>query len=657
MLSIVGEAAVRDGVVEVAIAARDVAGGRRLLVDDLAGPRRGARGGAGVRLRRRGRASGGLRGGGPNGTKYPREKLAWEPPYAEIKWRTEPAVPGAPSDKRRNNYDGPLVRGAPRSGAATAAASRLRLLDPGAGTRSRPTPASSTPPSTTSAPMKRAGSGARRDAPVYLGGRVVSMKRGYPNFLGSPACRRHAALLRSPLAVDVAAPARGARGWVRGAWAGGRVPRLQRPAAVACACAGALGRRLCAALAAALGAPAAPLSVAWPDAPSPRARVAAVAAAALPRDAGALVVTDFGLDAARARPSRSSRRRSPRGGRPAARARPGDAPPSTGPTARPRARAASRALAAAAAALDGAAFLDSVMRMAMGPLVVYVCGDLECGPEARGSLLSAFALGYLVTQIPGGYASDLLGSRAVVAGAVVVAGLLTFLGGGAADARELWYLQVAMGAAQGPLFPTSVAHLARWLPRDERAASTVLDAGITAGSLVVRSVLRPVVLPFSGRLAAALGWRAVLRFYGLGAVAFGGWWSTLACRRTFTGVGFLGTALALAPLAVAGAPTFGLATACWTLALAFISLHPSGFKANYMDAASRDAAGFVSGVGNTVGSAASLLSPSPSTSCCARASPGPSSSPSSAPRRSRPRPSSRRRPATPVDAPKADRGA
>jgi hypothetical protein len=38
MLSIVGEAAVRDGVVEVAIAARDVAGGRRLLVDDLGWP-------------------------------------------------------------------------------------------------------------------------------------------------------------------------------------------------------------------------------------------------------------------------------------------------------------------------------------------------------------------------------------------------------------------------------------------------------------------------------------------------------------------------------------------------------------------------------------------------------------------------------------------
>ena len=154
MLSIVGEAAVRDGVVEVAIAARDVAGGRRLLVDDLGWPEAALAAaapkidcaGADVSAVARGPSSAvacdvvstggcawrascaaveagrhaveahleGFRGAAePNGTKYPREKLAWEPPYAEIKWRTDPAVPGAPSDKRRNNYDGPLVRGAP----------------------------------------------------------------------------------------------------------------------------------------------------------------------------------------------------------------------------------------------------------------------------------------------------------------------------------------------------------------------------------------------------------------------------------------------------------------------------------------------------------------------------------------------------------------
>jgi len=154
ILSIVGEAAVRDGVVEVAIAARDVAGGRRLLVDDLGWPEAALAAaaptfdcaGADVSAVARGPSSAvacdvvstggcawrascaaveagrhaveahleGFRGAAePNGTKYPREKLAWEPPYAEIKWRTDPAVPGAPSDKRRNNYDGPLVRGAP----------------------------------------------------------------------------------------------------------------------------------------------------------------------------------------------------------------------------------------------------------------------------------------------------------------------------------------------------------------------------------------------------------------------------------------------------------------------------------------------------------------------------------------------------------------
>ena len=121
ILSIVGGAAVRDGVVEVAIAARDVAGGRRLLVDDLGWPEAALPAaapkidcaGADVSAVARGPSSAvacdvvstggcawrascaaveagrhaveahleGFRGAAePNGTKYPREKLAWEPP-------------------------------------------------------------------------------------------------------------------------------------------------------------------------------------------------------------------------------------------------------------------------------------------------------------------------------------------------------------------------------------------------------------------------------------------------------------------------------------------------------------------------------------------------------------------------------------------------
>jgi hypothetical protein len=50
-----------------------------------------------------------------------------------------------------------------------------------------------------------------------------------------------------------------------------------------------------------------------------------------------------------------------------------------------------------------------------------------------------------------------------------------------------------------------------------------------------------------------------------------------------------------------------LATLCFTLAHAFVSLHPSGFKANYLDAVSAHRSGLASGVGNTLASLASFV--------------------------------------------------
>uniref|UniRef100_A0A7S3BMG8 Major facilitator superfamily (MFS) profile domain-containing protein n=1 Tax=Haptolina ericina TaxID=156174 RepID=A0A7S3BMG8_9EUKA len=83
--------------------------------------------------------------------------------------------------------------------------------------------------------------------------------------------------------------------------------------------------------------------------------------------------------------------------------------------------------------------------------------------------------------------------------------------------------------------------------------------------------------------------------------------STLSCRRVFSVVGFTGSAVALliVPL-VSGA---NAATVCFGTALSFVSLHPSGFKANYLDAVSASNSGFISGVGNTLASGASFAGP------------------------------------------------
>ena len=379
--------------------------------------------------------------------------------------------------------------------------------------------------------------------------------------------------------------------------------------------------------------------------------------------------------------------------------------------------------------LFGCRVVQTMMRLALGPIIVYVCEDeaMQCTASTRASLLSAFSLGYILTQVAGGALADVIGPSNVILLAMILAALCTFASGAASSVEMLWLAQVITGAAQGPLFPTSVSYLSRWLPSQERAlGATLLDAGTTAGSLVA--------LPFSGRLAAALGWRWTLQAWGVatlvfavvwralsvedpaqcsyitreetahlaatipavekpsaaeghggrraaaarvarlfcrtplwaifvahgafnfvtqfvhawsplfydevlglrpehatlplmvpplvdlsvkvfGAAPLGRWmrargYSTLGCRRAFSTIGFVGTAAALLAVpACADAGGAPLATVAFSVALGAIALHPSGFKANYLDVVSPASAGLVSGVGNTLASAASWAAP------------------------------------------------
>jgi sugar phosphate permease len=366
---------------------------------------------------------------------------------------------------------------------------------------------------------------------------------------------------------------------------------------------------------------------------------------------------------------------------------------------------------------------QSVLRMAMGALVIPLCEDMQCGAGAKGWLLSAHAAGYCSTQVLGGHVADRLGGKSVVSCALGLSGLAVAATPAAASAFGLQGIaacQAAMGVAMGPLFPASVQLLARWLPAEERAvASTALDSGITLGSLIV--------VPLSGVLAVSVGWKFAFTLYGLGMMAYtlvwawlatdspadcaycsaeelaflqsslprsknkqkdpdalvGQWtclecfsyarlwaiygshftfnyatyfvtsWSatyyletfglrpeqaglhlsmphlanslvkvlvnptlerkmkdwgagTLQCRRIFSVLGFLGLAAFLGLVPSVASPT--AATVFFSVAFSFLALHPSGFKANYMDVTT-SRGGLVSGIGNTVGSAGSTVGP------------------------------------------------
>lgn len=369
----------------------------------------------------------------------------------------------------------------------------------------------------------------------------------------------------------------------------------------------------------------------------------------------------------------------------------------------------------------GCRFVQTVMRMAVGALVVYICEGHSCSTAAKGWILSAHAFGYCTTQILGGVMAGQVGGCYVTGVALALAGLALAVTPIAVAMLGLWGIvvtQIAMGVAMGPLFPATMQVLTNWLPPSERAlVSAALDAGVTIGSLMA--------VQASGSLAVCLGWGAVLTVYGLAAVAFSAVWvkcvaeqpeqcshcgateqaylasqivkakkkpestldiialleclryirfwaiyiahfafnysvyfvnswaatyyletfamrpehaglhlslphaanilamigaaplltwalrargfTVLGCRRAFSGVGFVGSAVCLRCLPYASHSAHAT-TALFCATLGCLALLSSGFKANYMDV-THERGGVVSGVGNTIASVASSVGP------------------------------------------------
>ena len=112
------------------------------------------------------------------------------------------------------------------------------------------------------------------------------------------------------------------------------------------------------------------------------------------------------------------------------------------------------------------------------------------------------------------------------------------------------------------------------------------------------------VVPHIANLAIKLVVSGALNAY-LGGPQVG--LSLKGCRRFFTVVGFIGSSIGLAAIGAFGGGA-KWTTVWFTVAMAFAALHPSGFKTNYMDV-TRHNSGALSGVGNTVATAASYAGP------------------------------------------------
>eukprot|EP01051_Picozoa_sp_SAG22_P004330 SAG22_NODE_229_length_14598_cov_13.257052_11_plen_286_part_00 len=168
-------------------------------------------------------------------------------------------------------------------------------------------------------------------------------------------------------------------------------------------------------------------------------------------------------------------------------------------------------------------------RWCVPSLVPFVAASMELNELQRAFLLSSFFPGYLVTQLPGGWAAQRFGARMVLTvnmcGTALCMLLLPLAIRGTKSVRAVGALLTTMGLFQGPLMPARAMLMRAWLPNGPRRAvgTRVIGLGATLSDSFTPGI---TVL-----LASWLGFDAVGWVLGGFTAAVCTAWQTLATDR------------------------------------------------------------------------------------------------------------------------------
>ncbi|MEN9391400.1 MAG: hypothetical protein RL017_698 [Pseudomonadota bacterium] len=148
-------------------------------------------------------------------------------------------------------------------------------------------------------------------------------------------------------------------------------------------------------------------------------------------------------------------------------------------------------------------------RAALSYAITPLSHEFHLNNTQFGLLLSCFGVGYIVTNVVGGYIADRIGPKLVWGGAAILWSIATIMFGFAMGFMSLIVLRILLGLAEGPVFPSLSRTISDWLPFKEKAQA--LSFGLLA--IPISAVIGA---PISTYLIVTYGWRYL--FYILGTV-------------------------------------------------------------------------------------------------------------------------------------------
>ena len=173
-----------------------------------------------------------------------------------------------------------------------------------------------------------------------------------------------------------------------------------------------------------------------------------------------------------------------------------------------------------------AVFVCYMDRVVMSITIIPMAAEFGWSPEEQGRVLSSFFVGYLLTQIAGGWLAERYGGKVVLGSGVLFWSFFTLITpfAAAGGLAALLVARILMGVGEGITFPSIYALFGRWIPTTERSRAI----GILFSMIPLGSVFALVATPW---IVERYSWHAA--FYLFGAIGFIWWlgWQRLATRN------------------------------------------------------------------------------------------------------------------------------
>ncbi|WP_280416717.1 MFS transporter [Nocardia carnea] len=146
----------------------------------------------------------------------------------------------------------------------------------------------------------------------------------------------------------------------------------------------------------------------------------------------------------------------------------------------------------------------------------HMADELQISSAAMGLVFSAFFWGYVISGMPAGAWANRGHAKSIIVVCMVVIGLSAGVTGLVHDYVILLVARIALGLAEGMIFPAFAVMFISWYPSSERG----LAVGLTNYTVPLSTV---VMAPMSGWLIEATNWRAMFVIQAVPAFAVAAW--------------------------------------------------------------------------------------------------------------------------------------